>query len=337
MFDLDGTTVTDQERELLAHPATFGVILFSRNDAEPAQLRELTTAIRNAANHPIVIAVDQEGGRVQRLRQGLTRLPAAAQFGQLYQQHQEQARQAVTRVAWLAAMELRQCGIDFSFAPVLDLDYGCSRVIGDRAFSAHKQTVSELGLAWLAGLREAGMAGCGKHFPGHGAISADSHHELPQDQRPLTEILNEDGYPFQQLIAAYIEAIMPAHVIYPQVDTNPAGFSQRWLQDQLRKQMGFDGAIISDDLSMQAARVVQPSIVERAACALDAGCDLLLVCNDRQATEQLLDHLQPPAPSALTWQRLAPLTARAPLVLTDAELAARQQQAQQIIASLLSN
>jgi beta-N-acetylhexosaminidase len=288
MVDLAGTELTPEDRDLLRHPAVGGVILFARNYSSPAQLAELTTAIHDLRAPRLLIGVDQEGGRVQRFREGFTRLPPAGRFGTLYAQDPRRATAACTAVAWLMAAELQVVGVDFSFAPVLDLDRGLSRVIGDRGFGAGVEQVSALSAAWAAGVRQAGMAAVGKHFPGHGGVAADSHTELPQDARDLTDLLDTDLVPFRRLIAHGLEAVMPAHVVYPQVAPEPAGFSPKWLQEVLRGHLGFSGVIFSDDLNMAAA-AAGGDYSERAQAAAQAGCDMLLICNNRPAAIAIVD------------------------------------------------
>ena len=291
ILDLEGLELTAEERELLRHPAVGGVILFSRNYRDPDQLAALTTAIHALREPRLLISVDQEGGRVQRCREGFTRLPPAARFGQLARRNPHHARQAAEAVGWLMAAELRVLGVDFSFAPVLDLDRGVSGVIGDRAFADTINRVSELSWAWSEGARAAGMASVGKHFPGHGGVAADSHAELPIDDRRFAEIEMEDLVPFERLIRHGMEAVMPAHVLYPQVDARPAGFSPFWLKEILRGQLAFQGLIFSDDLNMGAA-AAGGGYADRARAALDAGCDILLICNNRPAALEMVDALR---------------------------------------------
>ncbi|MBK1644741.1 beta-N-acetylhexosaminidase [Thiocapsa imhoffii] len=288
MLDLAGTVLTAEDRDVLRHPAVGGVILFARNYASPAQLARLTAEIHALREPRLLIGVDQEGGRVQRFRDGFTRLPPAGRFALLHAARPREARAACEAVAWLMASELRAVGIDFSFAPVLDLDRGLNAVVGDRAFGSRPRVVAELGLAWLDGVRRAGMAAVGKHFPGHGGVAVDSHQALPVDPRADHELLSEDLIPFERLIAHALEAIMPAHVCYPRVDGRPAGFSPVWLRDILRGRLGFQGVIFSDDLSMGAA-ASSGAPVERAEAAVRAGCDMLLVCNDRASAIEVLD------------------------------------------------
>jgi beta-N-acetylhexosaminidase len=298
MLDLAGTELTPEERDLLRHPAVGGVILFARNYQDPGQVAALTSAIHALRQPRLLIGVDQEGGRVQRFRTGFTRLPPAGRFGVLHRHQPQRARQAAERVGWLMAAELRAVGVDFSFAPVLDQDRGVSRVIGDRSFAHGVNAVSELALAWVAGVRAAGMAAVGKHFPGHGGIAADSHLELPVDGRAFADLLMEDLVPFARLIQHGLEAVMPAHVVYPRVDPHPAGFSRFWLGAVLRGRLGFQGVVFSDDLNMAAAGA-GGDYRERARAALAAGCDVLLVCNNRPAAIEtvaaLHDHDDPAA------------------------------------------
>ncbi|WP_028487546.1 beta-N-acetylhexosaminidase [Thiothrix lacustris] len=290
MLDVAGTELSAEDRELLQHPAVGGVILFARNYQNPAQLAALTASIRALREPHLLVAVDQEGGRVQRFREGFKRLPPAGYYAALYQQSPVAARQVAQRMGWLMAAELQAVGVDFSFAPVLDIDRGLSRVIGDRAFGEHAQTVSDLTGAWMQGVRLAGMVSVGKHFPGHGGVTADSHEALPCDERSFETLWQEDMLPFGHLIAQGLEAVMPSHVVYPCVDDAPAGFSSAWLQTILRGKMGFQGAIFSDALDMAAAAAAG-DFVGRAQAALAAGCDQLLMCNNRAAAVTVVDAL----------------------------------------------
>jgi beta-N-acetylhexosaminidase len=292
MIDLAATELGAEERELLAHPLVGGVILFTRNYVDPEQLTALVTAIHAVREPQLLVAVDHEGGRVQRFREGLTRLPAAALFGELYERDARRARQLAETSGWLMAVELRSLGVDFSFAPVLDLNFGVSTVIGDRAFHRRPDVVAELAQAYMRGMQHAGMAATGKHFPGHGAVRADSHLELPIDSRRYEDILVDDLVPFERMIGNGLAAVMPAHVVYSKVDARPAGFSPFWIKEVLRKRLGFQGVVFSDDLHMEAAGVAG-DYVERAHAALQAGCDMALVCNDRAGAVQILDGLGP--------------------------------------------
>lgn len=291
MLDLLGVELDAEEQELLRHPKVGGVILFARNFENPAQVSALIAAIHQVRDPHLLVAVDQEGGRVQRFREGFTRLPPAARFGELSRRHPANARQVTAAVGWLMAAELRAVGVDFSFAPVLDVDRGVSRVIGDRAFGDRANLVSDLATAWTDGMHDAGMAAVGKHFPGHGGVAADSHEELPTDGRSFEDIEMEDLLPFERLISHGLEAVMPAHVVYPRVDPEPAGFSAFWLRRVLRERLGFQGVIFSDDLNMAAAAAAG-DYAQRAGAALEAGCDVLLVCNNRPAALAVIESLR---------------------------------------------
>lgn len=291
MIDIDGVELSSVDREVLKHPLVGGLILFSRNYESVEQVSLLCEAVHKLRAEPLLIAVDHEGGRVQRFKDGFTQIPSMQSLGKVYMDNPTLGYEYAQQTAWLMAMELRQVGVDFSFAPVLDLDYGCSEIIGDRAFSTDKEIVSALAIAFQRGLTEAGMASIGKHFPGHGAVAPDSHVAIPVDERPLEEIMQNDVYPFKQLIQSGMKGMMPAHVIYQQADSVPAGFSEFWLKQVLRQQLGFGGAIFSDDLSMHGASVVG-DFEQRARQTLKAGADMALVCNDRSAVEQVIDRLQ---------------------------------------------
>jgi len=279
MLDLLGTTLSPEEREMLRHPQTGGVILFTRNYASVDQLHELTAQIHTLRKPRLLVGVDQEGGRVQRFRPGFTRLPAARKFGRVFSRNREQGLASAEQAGWLMAAELRAVGVDFSFAPVLDLDRGVSGVIGDRAFHRDPQIVAELARAYMIGMRRAGMASVGKHFPGHGAVAADSHIAMPVDSRAPADIMLEDVLPFERMIHYGLAGVMPAHVVYDRADSRPAGYSDYWLEKVLRQRLGFQGAIFSDDLSMVGAEQVG-NYGQRAAAALKAGCDMALVCNN---------------------------------------------------------
>ncbi len=291
MLDLEGTALSDEERELLLHPLVGGVILFSRNYENPEQMAALLAEVHALRGPRLLVAVDHEGGRVQRFREGFVQIPAAASFGRIYKQDKPRAKRLAEAAGWVMASELRAIGVDFSFAPVLDLDYGVSEVIGERAFHRRPEVVAELAGAYMAGMRRAGMAAVGKHFPGHGAVTADSHAALPVDERPLQAILDEDARPFEILGDHGLAGVMPAHVLYTQADTRPAGFSAFGLKRILRERLGFHGIIFSDDLNMEGAgEAGGPS--ERAAAALAAGCDMVLICNNRPAALQILRNLE---------------------------------------------
>lgn len=288
MLDLTGTQLEPEEAKLLQRSAVGGVILFARNIESAAQVARLCGEIR-ALRPELLLAVDQEGGRVQRLRDGFTRLPPLRQLGRLYDRNESAALQASRLLGQLMASEVLDVGLDFSFAPVLDVDYGCSELIGDRAFAATPSVLIALADAYITGMQQAGMAAVGKHYPGHGYVSADSHTSLPVDSRSLEEIKSSCLQPFAAL-AKKLQGIMPAHVIYTGLDSQPAGFSLAWL-DLLRQELGFTGMIFSDDLAMEAAAVAG-YYPERAEAALSAGCDQILVCNNRPAALEVLAWLE---------------------------------------------
>ncbi len=290
MVDLRGQQLLAEEREMLQHPAVGGVILFSRNYASLVQVRELCAEIHALRQPPLMIAVDQEGGRVQRFRDGFFRLPPLGRFGELYSQDKARARQLACEAGWLMASEVLAANVDLSFAPVLDLNLGVSEVIGDRAFHRDPEVVSELALAYQRGMHEAGMASVGKHFPGHGGVAADSHLSLPEDPRRYVDLELEDLVPFQRLAHNGLNGVMVAHVRYPLVDAQPAGFSRVWLQQVLRRTLGFQGVIFSDDLSMGGAEWAG-DYPQRAHAALQAGCDMVLVCNQPQRAAQVVESL----------------------------------------------
>lgn len=284
MLDIAGTWLTAEDRQILRQPQVAGLILFARNIEDPRQVRELSAAIR-AVRPDLLLAVDQEGGRVQRLRQGFVRLPAMRALAD-----NANAEQLAEDCGWVMASEVLAAGLDLSFAPVLDLDHQRSAVVGSRSFEGNPELATRLAGAFIRGMNAAGMAATGKHFPGHGWAEADSHVAIPVDERSLEQIRAVDLQPFAQL-SRQLAAVMPAHVIYPQVDSQPAGFSRRWLQDILRGELGFTGVIFSDDLSMAGAHVVGDAAC-RIEAALVAGCDMGLVCNDRAAAELALSALQ---------------------------------------------
>jgi beta-N-acetylhexosaminidase len=292
VIDIAGTDLTAQERRRLRHPLVGQVILFTRNFESPQQLGELTAEIRSLRDPPLRICVDHEGGRVQRFRAGFSAIPPMARLGLLWDRDVLGACRAAMSVGYLIGVELRTYGVDLAFAPVLDLAWGRSGVIGDRAFHADPRVVSMLAAYLTHGLALAGMASCGKHFPGHGWAEADSHHEVPVDSRPLETILAHDAAPYRWL-GVSLDSVMPAHVVYPQVDARPAGFSRRWIEQILRADLGFTGAVFSDDLSMAGAGVAG-DLSARARAALEAGCDFILVCNDPEGADRLL--------ADLTWQ-----------------------------------
>ena len=291
IIDIAGTALTDDDRQRLAHPLVGGLILFARNWQSRAQLSQLSADIKRL-RPDLLICVDHEGGRVQRFRtDGFTHLPPMRALGELWMQDAMRAQDAASACGYVLAAELRACGVDFSFTPVLDLDWGPSGVIGDRAFHADARVVTMLAKSLTHGLLRAGMAHCGKHFPGHGFTAADSHTDAPRDTRSLKAILQDDAAPYGWL-GSTLTAVMPAHVIYPKVDSRPAGFSARWLQAILRGRLGFGGAIVSDDLSMEGARRIDGRTLtptEAVLAALDAGCDLALLCNQSLGNGSVID------------------------------------------------
>ena len=291
MLDLRGAELQADEREMLLHPLVGGVILFARNYRDPETLISLTSQIHGLRSPALLIAVDHEGGRVQRFHQGFTRLPPSRCYGDLYSQDEARALALIEHTGWLLASELLAVGVDFSFTPVLDLDSGISSFLGDRVFHRSPEVVARLAQRLMKGMHNAGMMAVGKHFPGHGNVKGDSHHEVPLDERSYGDILMADLVPFERLINAGLAAIMPAHVIYPQVDDKPAGFSPLWLKQVLRGRLNFQGVIFSDDISMAGAEVAG-SYAERAYSALDAGCDMVLVCNNQPAAITLLDEMK---------------------------------------------
>lgn len=286
VIDVAGTELDADDRRRLAHPLTGGVILFSRNYQSPAQLSHLTHEIHALREPALIIAVDHEGGRVQRFRSGFTALPPMRALGNTWNGNRAHARHLAHEAGVVLAAELRAHGVDLSFTPVLDIDHGNSSVIGDRAFHDDAEAVAELASALMQGLRQAGMSAVGKHFPGHGHVRADSHLELPLDARPYSDLRATDLVPFSRLMRSGLAALMPAHVVYSSVDARPASFSPVWLKRILRDEMGFDGLVFSDDLSMEGAKAMG-GIVERVQAALTAGCDMVLVCNDSAAVDEL--------------------------------------------------
>ncbi len=290
MIDLAGPRIEAEELELIRHPLVGGVILFTRNFTDSEQLSALTSAIHSARTPPLLIAVDQEGGRVQRFRGSFSPLPPARRIGHQLDVDARAGLALARRMGWLMASELRAHGVDISFAPCVDLDYGVSEVIGDRAFHSRADAVAQLAVAYVHGMRDGGMAATAKHFPGHGAVRADSHHALPVDRRELAD-LTEDLTPYRRLIDNGLPGVMMAHVQFPAVDERPASSSSRWIRGVLRGGMHFQGAVFSDDLSMAGA-AVEHDIVARAERAFSAGCDMLVVCNDRSGAVALLDRLK---------------------------------------------
>lgn len=305
MVDVGGLTLTAEDREVLRHPLVGGVILFARNYSDPKQLQALCKDILSLRRPRLLLAVDHEGGRVQRFRVGFSRIPAMGTLGRLYAENRRKALADAKKWGRVIGRELSTYGIDLSFSPVLDRDTGQSQVIGDRAFSGEPKVIVALSRAFIRGLAAAGHAATGKHFPGHGAVVADSHKELPVDRRTWADIVATDLAPFAELIRDKIPSLMLAHVKYSAVDETPASLSNYWIQAVLRERLGYDGAVICDDLSMGGA-VAMGTMTERAQLALAAGCDLLLVCNDRPGTLELLQNLelQPRAKASRRLRRL---------------------------------
>ena len=296
MADISALELNQDEKERLCHPAIGAVILFSRNFESVEQLQNLTMQIHELRDPPLLIAVDHEGGRVQRFREGFTHLPAMRCYGDMFDADPAGALAQCSTAGWLMAAELLELGVDFSFAPIADLDSGLSDVIGDRAFHSSPGIASELSLSFMLGMRKAGMAATAKHFPGHGSVRGDSHHMIPVDDRSFDELSENDLVPFRVMIASAVEGIMTAHVIYPQMDEQPPTFSHYWLKEILRNQLAYKGLIFSDDLSMAGAKVAGGP-VERAQAAMHAGCDMILVCNDTPALDEVIGGL--PADSLL--------------------------------------
>jgi beta-N-acetylhexosaminidase len=295
VIDVVGTVLTDEDRERLRHPASGAVILFSRNYQAPEQLHLLVQEIEKLREPALLVCVDHEGGRVQRFREGFTAIPPMRELGRLWDRDREKATQAARAGAYVIGAELGAHGIDFSFAPVLDLDYGGSSVIGDRALHFDPNAVGALAAAIVQGFADAGMAAVGKHFPGHGFALGDTHSDVARDERPLAEILKKDVAPYRAAFQAGLAGVMPAHVIYGRCDPEPAGYSKYWLQHVLRGKLGFEGLIFSDDLSMAGASTAGGP-PERAQAALAAGCDMVLLCNDPEGQNRLLESLTDVAP-----------------------------------------
>ena len=290
MLDIEGLSLSPADRDLLREPAVGGVILFTRNFESVEQVADLVADIRNLRSPPLLIAVDHEGGRVQRFREGFTLIPPMGRIGQEFDRDAESGLAAAREAGWLIASELRAVGIDLCFAPCVDLDWGVSEIIGNRSFHHKPEAVADLANAFARGLRSAGMAAVAKHFPGHGAVLADSHLKLPVDRRDYGLIL-DDMRPYERLVStSAIAGVMLAHIVYEQIEAQPAGFSEYWIQRELRSRLGFGGAVFCDDLSMKATRDYG-SMAERGRLALDAGCDMILVCNDRDAAHEAVDAL----------------------------------------------
>jgi beta-N-acetylhexosaminidase len=291
VVDILGTTLAEDDIRRLSAPAAGGVILFSRNYESVAQVEALVEEIKRVREPELPVCVDHEGGRVQRFREGFTAIPPMRLLGRMWDRDRKRALELAHAAAYTIGAELGAVGVDFSFAPVLDLDFGASEVIGDRALHFDPNAVGALGAALVKGFAAAGMAAVGKHFPGHGFAAADSHVDVPHDNRAMKEIAKKDLVPYKAVIEAGMAGVMPAHVIYDQVDAEPAGYSKLWLQDVLRGKLGFDGLIFSDDLSMKGASTAG-GIPERARAALGAGCDMVLLCNDPAGLDELLASLQ---------------------------------------------
>jgi beta-N-acetylhexosaminidase len=290
VVDVAGLALTDDDRRRLVHPAAGAVILFARNYENPEQLLALCEDIERLREPALPICVDHEGGRVQRFREGFTLLPPMRALGKLWDRDRDAGRAAARAVAYVAGAELAASGLDFAFAPVLDLDFGTSTVIGDRALHFDPTAVGALGAGIVQGYADAGMGAVGKHFPGHGFAAADSHVDAPRDERTVKEIFKKDVLPYQAAIQAGLAAVMPAHVVYTQADAEPAGYSRYWLQEVLRGKLAFDGLVFSDDLSMKGASTAGGP-PERARAALGAGCDMVLLCNDPAGLDLLLESL----------------------------------------------
>jgi beta-N-acetylhexosaminidase len=291
VVDVLGTVLTDEDRERIRHPAAGAVILFARNYENPDQLKLLTEDIERQREPALPVCVDHEGGRVQRFREGFSAIPPMRTLGKLWDRDRDAAREAATSIGYIVAAELGAHGVDFSFAPVLDLDYGGSSVIGDRALHFDPTAVGALGACLVRGFAQGGVAAVAKHFPGHGYAEADSHVAVPRDERSFKEIARKDIVPYKAVIEAGVAAVMPAHVIYPQVDAEPAGYSKHWLQEVLRGKLGFEGLVFSDDLSMEGAAVAGGP-PERARAAIGAGCDMVLLCNNPKGLDELLESLK---------------------------------------------
>ena len=290
MVDVVGTTLGEEDLARIRHPAAGAVILFSRNFQSTEQLVSLCEDIKRQREPELPICVDHEGGRVQRFKDGFTLIPPMRHLGKMWDRDREKGRELATSIGYIIAAELGAHGLDFSFTPVLDLDYGGSSVIGDRALHFDPSAVGALGGCLVKGLAQGGVAAVAKHFPGHGYAQADSHVAAPRDDRPFSDILRKDILPYRSVIEAGVAGVMPAHVVYPQIDSEPAGYSRRWLQEVLRGQLKFDGIVFSDDLSMEGAAVAGGP-PERARAALAAGCDMVLLCNNPKGLDELLASL----------------------------------------------
>lgn len=330
MIDLLGKELLADERELLRHPLVGGIILFTRNFDSRDQIQQLITEVRAVRKPPLLVAVDYEGGRVQRFRKDFTVLPPMRAIGQAYDQNHQAGLQLAKQAGWLLAAELRAVGIDLSFGPVVDLDYGASSVIGDRSLHRDSRVVGDLAVAIMHGMRDAGMCAVAKHFPGHGAVVADSHVALPVDRRRYVD-LGHDIHPYTRLIDNQLPAVMAAHVVFEQIDSVPASFSRKWLVDELRGKLGFTGAVFSDDLSMEGASIMGP-IPQRVRKSLAAGCDMVLICNHRDAVLQTLRELDI-QPDPVSLARLARLHGLAGLKPQELLASAQWQSCQAAVSS----
>ena len=331
MVDVAGAELSSEDLHILRDPLVGSVILFTRNYRDPQQISALCAAIREIRTPPLLIAVDHEGGRVQRFREGFTRLPPVRLLGRRYDEDRRDALRKAHSLGWLMAAELRIVGVDFSFAPCVDLDYGLSEIIGDRAFHRDPQAVTALATAFMTGMREAGMAAVAKHFPGHGAVRADSHLALPVDRRPLAD-MEPDLSPYRLLIENQLPGIMAAHVEYSAVDPAPASLSRRWITDILRGTLGFHGCVFADDLSMAGAAAFG-DVVQRTRLALAAGCDVLPICNDRQAVRTVLGTLDAESVTPAAQARLVRMRARGEAA-ADLRGSAPWQDATRVVAEL---
>jgi beta-N-acetylhexosaminidase len=331
MVDVAGTELTFEDIDVLRHPLVGSVILFTRNYRNPQQITALCAAIRAVRTPHLLIAVDHEGGRVQRFREGFTRLPPARLLGRRFDADRREGLRAARLAGWLMAAELRAVGVDFSFAPCVDLDYGVSEIIGDRAFHRDPDAAGALAAAYLAGMREAGMAAVAKHFPGHGAVTADSHVALPVDRRQFAD-MEPDLRPYRLLIDNQLAGVLAAHVEYPAVDALPASLSKRWISEILRGALGFHGCVFADDLTMAGAAAFGTA-AERVRLAVEAGCDVLPICNDRPAVLAVLRQIEPDIATPASQARLVRMRARGEPP-GDLETSAQRQEALATIASL---
>jgi len=291
MIDVDGFELSDDDRILLKNPLVGGVILFTRNFDTPQQVQQLIEEVKSLRDPPLLIAIDHEGGRVQRFKEPFTIIPALNTLGVKYDKDRDIALEHAELFGWLTSIELLSFNIDFSFTPVLDVDYGLSDVIGNRAFHQNPNVIAKLAAAYIDGMHRAGMSSTGKHFPGHGGVTEDSHTDVPIDNRTLDVLFKSDIIPFEKLVPNHLDGIMPAHIIYEKINDAPAGFSSFWLKEILRTQLKFDGVVFSDDLDMKGASCISDSYAERAKAALEAGCDMVLVCNNRSGAAEVLDEL----------------------------------------------